>query len=165
MAQYDSYEKEAGEFQELSPSFEENLVEALNNNIQLSVNKALAKALGPLTSHLKGFARHLGWLCPVAALSGSSSQLPKPSKVKAKAMNWAHSEAFEQLSAAVLEEHGYGNPHAQALSSEDSLRISELAGSDSSQDHSGSDRDEMPGHIKKRHPEYGLDLAQFHFMS
>ncbi|KAJ1168987.1 hypothetical protein NDU88_000899 [Pleurodeles waltl] len=108
---YGNYEEEFG--QENPPSFEESLVEALDSNVQLSVNKALAKVLGPLTSHLKGFVRQQGWLPSIAAAAETPSQLTKPSKAKAKTKKWAHSEAFGRLSTTVLEEHGYSNPRTQ----------------------------------------------------
>ncbi|KAJ1136321.1 hypothetical protein NDU88_002738 [Pleurodeles waltl] len=101
-------------------SLEESLVEALDSNVQLSINEALAKALGPLTSHLKGFARQQGWLPSIAAAAETPSQPAKPSKVKAKTKKWAHSEAFERLSGAVLEERGYSNSRAQEATSDNS---------------------------------------------
>ncbi|KAJ1122971.1 hypothetical protein NDU88_001444 [Pleurodeles waltl] len=148
MAHYDPYEEEAGEMQEISPSFDESLVEALESNVQLSVNKALAKALSPLTSHLKGFARQQGWFPSIAASAEPTSQPPKPSKGKSKAKKWAHSEVFEQLSAEVLELYEYSNPRAQAHSSDDSPRYPEMAGSDSSHDPLDSDQEERPGPVR-----------------
>ncbi|KAJ1104186.1 hypothetical protein NDU88_001599 [Pleurodeles waltl] len=157
MAQYDPYEEEDGEFQELSPFFEENLVEALDNNVQFLVNKALGKVLGPLTSHLKGFVCQQGWLSLIAPSAGPFPQPSKSSKGKAKSQKWEHSVGFEQLSVTALEEYGYSNPRSQTLSSDDSLRYSELAGFDSSWDPSDSDQDEMPGPCKRRRPERGPD--------
>ncbi|KAJ1083925.1 hypothetical protein NDU88_004080 [Pleurodeles waltl] len=132
MANYNTYEEAFG--QEVPPSFEESLVEALDSNVQLSVNKALAKALSPLTSHLKGFAHQQGWLPSIAAAAETPPQLTKPFKGKSKAKKWAHSEIFERLSATVLDGHGYSNPQAQEPPSDNSSHYSARAGSDSSQE-------------------------------
>ncbi|KAJ1147089.1 hypothetical protein NDU88_013336 [Pleurodeles waltl] len=149
MANYDAYEEEFG--QENPSSLEESLVEALDSNVQLSINKAVAKALGPLTSHLKGFARQQGWLPSIAAPAETPSQPAKPSKAKAKTKKWPHSEAFERLSATVLEEHGCSNSRTQEATSDNS----EWAGSDSSQEVSDSDREDKPGPSKRKRSDQG----------
>ncbi|KAJ1193306.1 hypothetical protein NDU88_002605 [Pleurodeles waltl] len=149
MANYDTYDEEFG--QENPSSLEESLVEALDSNVQLSINKAVAKALGPLTSHLKGFACQQGWLPSIAAPAETPSQPAKPSKAKAKTKKWPHSEAFERLSATVLEEHGYSNSRAQEATSDNS----EWAGSDSSQEVSDSDREDKPGPSKRKRSDHG----------
>ncbi|KAJ1086374.1 hypothetical protein NDU88_006493 [Pleurodeles waltl] len=148
MANYDTYDEEFG--QENPPSLEESLVEALDPNAQLSINKALAKALGPLTSRLKGFARQQGWLPSIAAPAETPLQPAKPSKAKAKTKKRAHSEAFERLSAAVLEEHGYSNSRVQEATSDNS----EWAGSDSSQEVLDSDREDKPGPSKRKRSDH-----------
>ncbi|KAJ1163198.1 hypothetical protein NDU88_003661 [Pleurodeles waltl] len=145
--------EESGEMQEIFPSFEESLVEAWDSNIQLSVNKALAKVLDPLTSHLKSFASQQGWLPSIAATEEPPSQPPKPSKEKSKVKKWVHSEAFERLSATVRDKHGYSNPRAQAPSSHNSPHYSEWACSDSSHDASDSDQEERPS--ERKHPDRG----------
>ncbi|KAJ1159370.1 hypothetical protein NDU88_012037 [Pleurodeles waltl] len=144
IANYDTYEEEFG--QEILFSYEESLVEALDSNVQLSVNKALAKALGPLTSHLKGFARQQGWMPSIVAPVETPPQPTTPSKGKSKAKKWVLSEAFERLSATVLDEHGYSNTRAQEPPSDNS----EWAGSDSSQENSDSDQEEKPGPSKRK---------------
>ncbi|KAJ1211140.1 hypothetical protein NDU88_006501 [Pleurodeles waltl] len=149
MANYDAYEEEFGH--ENPSSLEESLVEALDSNVQLSINKAVAKALGPLTSHLKGFARQQGWLPSIAAPAETPSQPAKPSKAKAKTKKWPHSEALERLSATVLEEHGYSNSRAQEATSDNS----EWAGSDSSQEVSDSDWEDKPSPSKRKHSDQG----------
>ncbi|KAJ1105776.1 hypothetical protein NDU88_003181 [Pleurodeles waltl] len=149
MANYDAYEEEFG--QENPSSLEESLVEALDSNVQLSINQVVAKALGPLTSHLKGFARQQGWLPSIAAPAETPSQPAKPSKAKAKTKKWPHSEAFERLSATVLEEHGYSNSRAQEATSDNS----EWAGSDSSQEVSDSDWEDKPGPSKRKRSDHG----------
>ncbi|KAJ1167413.1 hypothetical protein NDU88_007805 [Pleurodeles waltl] len=131
--------------QEAPSSFEESLVEALESNVKLSVNKALAMTLGPQTSLLKGFACQQGWFPSIAAPSEPTSQPPRPSKGKSKARKWAHSDAFERLSATVLDEHGYSNPCAQAPSSDDTPHSA-----DSSNDSLDSDQEEQPGPSKRR---------------
>ncbi|KAJ1134976.1 hypothetical protein NDU88_001422 [Pleurodeles waltl] len=141
-----TYEEEFG--QEIPPSFEDSLVEALDSNVQLSVNKALAKTLGSLTSHFKGFARQQGWLPSIAAAAETPPQLTKPSKGKSKAEKWAHSETFERLSATILDEHGYSNPRAQETPSDNSSHYSEWPGMDSSQETSDSDQEDEPGPSK-----------------
>ncbi|KAJ1138438.1 hypothetical protein NDU88_004823 [Pleurodeles waltl] len=104
-------------------------------------------------SHLKGFARQQGWLPSIAAAAEAPPQQTKPSKGKAKAKKWAHSEAFEWLSATVLDEHGYSNPRAQEPPSDNS----KWADSDASQESSDSDQEEKPGPSKRKCPDYGSD--------
>ncbi|KAJ1081677.1 hypothetical protein NDU88_001855 [Pleurodeles waltl] len=89
VAQYDPYDEDRGEYQEFLSSFEESLIEALDFNVQLSVNTALSRALGPVISHLKGFTRQQGWLPPLTAfvdpIPASASQTEGKAKGEAKA--------------------------------------------------------------------------------
>ncbi|KAJ1201944.1 hypothetical protein NDU88_005748 [Pleurodeles waltl] len=146
--QYDPFEAQ-GENQDMGPSFEDSLVEALDSNVQYFVTKALAKALGPLTSQLKGFARQQGWF-PSLPFSESSSQIPNPggkAKGKSQGKRW-HSDAFEQFSASVRADHGYSHS-SQASSSNDNYPDA-LSSNSSSQDSSDSDQADLPGPSKKR---------------
>ncbi|KAJ1083522.1 hypothetical protein NDU88_003684 [Pleurodeles waltl] len=130
-----------------------NLVEALDSNVQYSVNKALAKALGPLTTHLKGFVCQQGWLPPLPA-SEFVPQNANPSGGKAKEKSqekrW-HFDDFEQFSASVLEEHGYSHLQPQASTSDADFKYPDALGSDSSShDSSDNDQDDAPGPSKKK---------------
>ncbi|KAJ1156408.1 hypothetical protein NDU88_009127 [Pleurodeles waltl] len=106
-------------------SFEENLVGVLDNNVQLSINKALAKALGPLTHHFDSFARQKVWLPPIMPSEEAQASQPSTSKGKSKAKKRAHSEIFDKLSASIQKEHGYSSSHLQ-----------DTYGTDQSSDHS-----------------------------
>ncbi|KAJ1176466.1 hypothetical protein NDU88_001746 [Pleurodeles waltl] len=150
MEQYDPFEAQ-GEAQDMCPSFEDSLVEALDSNVQYSVNKALAKALGPLTSHLKGFARQQGWL-PSLPFSESTSQNPNPggkAKGKSQGKRW-HSDAFEQFSASVLADHGYSHSSQVTTSNDNSNYADALSSDSSSQDSSDSYQVDLPGPSKKQ---------------
>ncbi|KAJ1116568.1 hypothetical protein NDU88_004778 [Pleurodeles waltl] len=145
MEQYDPFEAQ-GKAQDIGPSFEDSLVEALDSNVQYSVNKALAKALGPLTLHLKGFARQQGWL-PSLQFSESTSLNPNPGgKAKGKSQGkHCHSDAFEQFSASGLADHGYSHS-SQATTSNDNSNYPDALSSDSSfYDSSDSDQVDLPG--------------------
>ncbi|KAJ1118732.1 hypothetical protein NDU88_006919 [Pleurodeles waltl] len=157
MEQYDPYEAQ-GETQDMGPSFEASLVEALDSNVQYSVNKALAKALGPLTSHLKGFARQQGWL-PSLPFSESTSQNSNPgdkAKGKSHGKHW-HTDAFEQFSASVLADHGYSHSSQATTSNDNSNYPDALSSDSSSQDSSDSDQIDLPGPSKKRQQDRGSD--------
>ncbi|KAJ1154776.1 hypothetical protein NDU88_007519 [Pleurodeles waltl] len=142
--------EETGESVSGQGSFvEDSLVEALDSNVQYSVNKALAKALGPLTSQLKGFVRQQSWF-PSLPLSESSSQIPNPggkAKGKSQGKRW-QSDAFEQFSASVLADHGYSHSSQASTSSDNSPDA--LSSDSSSQDSSDSDQADLPGPSKKR---------------
>ncbi|KAJ1132772.1 hypothetical protein NDU88_011075 [Pleurodeles waltl] len=157
MEQYDPYEAQ-GETQDMGPSFEDSLVEALDSNVQYSVNKALRKALGPLTSHLKGFARQQAWL-PSLPFSESTSQNSNPvgkAKGKSQGKRW-HSDAFEQFSASVLADHGYSHSSQATTSSDNSNYPDALSSDSSSQDSSDNDQVHLPDPSKKRRQDCGSD--------
>ncbi|KAJ1124531.1 hypothetical protein NDU88_002982 [Pleurodeles waltl] len=126
MAQSYSYEEDEY-FEGESPSFEENLVGALDNSVQLTVNKALAEALGPLTHHFENSARHNGWLPPITPSEEAQTAQPSTSKGKLKAKKWAHSDIFDKISASIQKEHGYSSSQFQ-----------DIYGTDQSSDHSSS---------------------------
>ncbi|KAJ1136732.1 hypothetical protein NDU88_003147 [Pleurodeles waltl] len=92
-----------------SSSFEEILVGALDNSVQLYVNKALAKALGPLTHHFESFTHHKGWLPHITPSGEAQASQPSTSKGKSKAKKQTHSEIFDKLSASIQKEHGYSS--------------------------------------------------------
>ncbi|KAJ1147129.1 hypothetical protein NDU88_000016 [Pleurodeles waltl] len=119
MAQSYSYEEDE--------YFEENPVGALDNSVQLSVNEALARALGPLTHHFESFARHNGCLPPITPSEEAQTGQPSTSKGKSKAKKWAHSDIFDKLSASIQKEHGYS-----------SSQLQDAYGTDQSSDHSSS---------------------------
>ncbi|KAJ1079619.1 hypothetical protein NDU88_000138 [Pleurodeles waltl] len=132
------------------PFFDETLAGALDNTVQLSINKALERALGPLTVHFEKFARQKGWLPPIASSEETLSDQPSTSKGKAKAKSWAHSDIFRKLASSIQKEHGYSSSQAQ-----------EAYGSDldqsSSKSSSGSDSEEdlgpRPGAGKRKKSE------------
>ncbi|KAJ1097446.1 hypothetical protein NDU88_002565 [Pleurodeles waltl] len=96
MAQSYTYEDDEY-FGSEAPFHDDNLVGVLDNTVQLSINKALAKALGPLTHHFESFARQKGWLPHIApsdeALSDQPSiprarLKPKPGPTPTFSRNW-----------------------------------------------------------------------------
>ncbi|KAJ1093433.1 hypothetical protein NDU88_006534 [Pleurodeles waltl] len=135
MAHSYSYEDEEY-FGEEPPFFYENLAGALDNTVQLSINKALAKALGPLTHHFEYFARQKGWLPHIASSEEALPDQPSTSKGKAKAKTWAHSDIFRKLASSIQKEHGYSSSQAQDAYGSDSDQSSSksLSGSDSEED-------------------------------
>ncbi|KAJ1095711.1 hypothetical protein NDU88_000869 [Pleurodeles waltl] len=128
MAQSYSYEDE--EYFGGEPSFfDENLAGALDNTVQLSINKALAKALGPLTHHFESFACQKGWLPHIAPSDEALSDQPSNSKGKAKAKTWAHSDIFRKLASSIQKEHGYSSSQAQDAYCSDSDQSSSKSSS------------------------------------
>ncbi|KAJ1189127.1 hypothetical protein NDU88_005878 [Pleurodeles waltl] len=77
-----SYSYEDEEYFGDEPSFlDETLAGALDNTVQLSINKALERELGPLTVHFENFACQKGWLPPIASSEEALSDQPSTSKV------------------------------------------------------------------------------------
>ncbi|KAJ1158915.1 hypothetical protein NDU88_011587 [Pleurodeles waltl] len=131
-----SYEYEEDEyFGDQFPLFDETLAGALGNTVQMSINNALERALGPLSVHFEKFARQKGWLPPIASSEEALSDQPSTSKGKAKAKSWPHSEIFKKLASSIHEDHGYSFSQAQEAVSSDSDRSpAKSSGSDSEQD-------------------------------
>ncbi|KAJ1197361.1 hypothetical protein NDU88_001221 [Pleurodeles waltl] len=135
MAHSYSYEDEEY-FGDEPPFFDETLAGVLDNTVQLSINKALEKALGPLTLHFESFARQKGWLPPIASSEEALSDQPSTSKGKAKTKFWAHSDIFRKLASSIQKEHGYSSSQAQDAYGSDSDQSSSKSssGSDSEED-------------------------------
>ncbi|KAJ1132709.1 hypothetical protein NDU88_011012 [Pleurodeles waltl] len=131
-----SYEYEDEEyFGDQFPLFDETLAGALGNTVQMSINNALERALGPLSVHFEKFARQKGWLPPIASSEEALSDQPSTSKGKAKAKSWPHSEIFKKLALSIQEDHEYSFSQAQEAFSSDSDRSpAKSSGSDSEQD-------------------------------
>ena len=81
---------------------EDSIVNALDNSVQRSVNKALAVALEPLTKRLHQFAMCLKSESP-AALGGA----PQPMKADVKSDEWPHVQALAKLVKDCVNDHGY----------------------------------------------------------
>ncbi|KAJ1196475.1 hypothetical protein NDU88_000346 [Pleurodeles waltl] len=149
MAHSYSYEDEEY-FGDEPPFFDENLAGALDNTVQLSINKALERALGPLTHHFESFARQKGWLPHIASSEEALPDQPSTSKGKAKAKPWAHSDIFRKLASSIQKEHGYSSSQAQDAYGSDSDQSS-------SKSSSGSDSEEdlgaRPGTSKRKKSE------------
>ncbi|KAJ1099756.1 hypothetical protein NDU88_004854 [Pleurodeles waltl] len=135
MAHSYSYEDEEY-FGDEPPFFDETLAGALDNTVQLSINKALERALGPLTVHFESFARQKVWLPPIASSEEARSDQPSTSKGKAKTKSWAHSDIFRKLASSIQKEHGYSSSQAQDAYGSDSDQSSSKSssGSDSEED-------------------------------
>ncbi|KAJ1106391.1 hypothetical protein NDU88_003792 [Pleurodeles waltl] len=135
MAHSYSYEDEEY-FEDEPPFFDETLAGALDNTVQLSINKALERALGPLTVHFENFACQKGWLPPIASSEEALSDQPSTSKGKARAKSWAHSDTFKKLASSIQEDHGYSFSQAQEAYGSDSDQSSSKSssGSDSEED-------------------------------
>ncbi|KAJ1143230.1 hypothetical protein NDU88_009541 [Pleurodeles waltl] len=131
-----SYEYEEEEyFGDQFPLFDETLAGALGDTVQMSINNALERALGPLSVHFEKFARQKGWLPPIASSEEALSDQPSTSKGKAKAKSWPHSEIFKKLVSSIHEDHGYSFSQAQEAFSSDSDRSpAKSSGSDSEQE-------------------------------
>ncbi|KAJ1212124.1 hypothetical protein NDU88_007460 [Pleurodeles waltl] len=131
-----SYEYEEEEyFGDQFPLYDETLAGALGNTVQMSINNALERALGPLSVHFEKFARQKGWLPPIASSEEALSDQPSTSKGKAKAKSWPHSEIFKKLASSIHEDHGYSFSQAQEAFSSDSERSpAKSSGSDSEED-------------------------------
>ncbi|KAJ1179936.1 hypothetical protein NDU88_005166 [Pleurodeles waltl] len=149
MAQSYSYEDEEY-FGGDPPFFDENLEGALDNTVQLSVNKVLAKALGPLTHHYQSFARQKGWLPHIASSEEALPDQPSTSKGKAKAKTWAHSDIFRKLAPSIQKEHGYSSSQAQDAYGSDSDQSSSKSSSESDFEEDLGDR---PGASKRKKSE------------
>ncbi|KAJ1216642.1 hypothetical protein NDU88_004243 [Pleurodeles waltl] len=134
MAHSYSYEDEEY-FGDQFPLFDETLAGALGKTVQMSINNALDRALGPLSVHFENFARQKGWLPPIASSEEAFSDQPSTSKGKAKAKSWPHSDIFKKLALSIQEDHGYCFSQAQEAFSSDSDRSpAKSSGSDSEQD-------------------------------
>ncbi|XP_078522992.1 uncharacterized protein LOC144792000 [Lissotriton helveticus] len=72
------YEEEDSYYYDEEPedSFEYNLVDALDQGVQHSVNSALVRAIGPLKRHLMDYAQQQGWI-PSSASAKLSSKSPR----------------------------------------------------------------------------------------
>ncbi|KAJ1206036.1 hypothetical protein NDU88_001451 [Pleurodeles waltl] len=149
MAHSYAYEDEKY-FGDEPPFFDETLAGALDNTVQLSINKALERALGPLTLHFESFARQKGWLPTLASSEEALSDQPSTSKGKAKAKSWAHSNVFKKLASSIRKEHGYSSSQVQDAYGSDSDQSS-------SKSSSGSDSEEdlgtKPGAVKRKKSE------------
>ncbi|KAJ1081809.1 hypothetical protein NDU88_001984 [Pleurodeles waltl] len=133
MAHSYSYEDEEY-FGDQPPFFDETLAGALDNTVQISINKALERALGPLTVQFENFARQKGWLSHIASSEALSDQ-PSTSKGKAKAKSWPHSDIFKKFASSIQEDHGHSFSQAQeAYSSDSDQSPSKSSGSDSEED-------------------------------
>ncbi|KAJ1099094.1 hypothetical protein NDU88_004198 [Pleurodeles waltl] len=130
MAQSYTYEDEEY-FGSEAPFLDDNLVGELDNTVQLSVNKTLAKALGPLTHHFESFVCQKGWLPHIAPSDEALSDQPSTSKGKAKAKTWAHSDLFKKLASSIQKEHGYSSSQAQDAYGSDSNQSSSKSSSES----------------------------------
>ncbi|KAJ1133154.1 hypothetical protein NDU88_011451 [Pleurodeles waltl] len=132
------------------PFFDETLAGALDNTVQLSINKALEKALGPLTLHFESFACQKGWLPPIASSEEALSDQPSTSKGKAKTKSWAHSDIFRKLASSIQKEHGYSSSQAQDTYGSDSDQSSSKS---SSRSDSEEDLGTRPGASKRKKSE------------
>ncbi|KAJ1204063.1 hypothetical protein NDU88_007844 [Pleurodeles waltl] len=134
MANSYSYEDEEY-FGDQFPLFDETLAGALGNTVQVSINNALERALGPLSVHFENFARQKGWLPPIASSEEALSDQPSTSKGKPKAKSWPHTDIFKKLALSIQEDHGYSFSQAQeAYSSDSDQSPTKSSGSDSEED-------------------------------
>ncbi|KAJ1132754.1 hypothetical protein NDU88_011057 [Pleurodeles waltl] len=135
MAHSYSYEDEEY-FGDEPPFFDETLAGALDNTVQLSINKTLEKALGALTLHFESFVHQKGWLPPIASSEEARSDQPSTSKGTATTKSWAQSDIFRKLASSIQKEHGYSSSQAQDAYCSDSDQSSSKSssGSDSEED-------------------------------
>ncbi|XP_078520376.1 uncharacterized protein LOC144785225 [Lissotriton helveticus] len=114
----DYYEEDA------SGSMEQDLVDALDQGVQHSVNKALVRAITPLKRHLSQYAMQQGWL-PSASLRASSSKSPHN----------RHKSDLKKLAKALSSDHSGSKSSKDVLSFEVPLTDTDDSTYPSSSDH------------------------------
>ncbi|XP_069088966.1 uncharacterized protein [Pleurodeles waltl] len=138
-------ENDTGHYpEELGNQLEVNLVEALDNRVQQSVNDALVRALGPFSRQLIDYARSQGW---IQEQQPSLNEKKSKGKSKSKDLEGSeetsgglHEEAFNKLRKKHAAEHNY-------CSKKDMIASQSSNDSDSSS--TLSDDPDTPGPLKK----------------